>query len=96
MPDHELGNEGPKYIAFRLAENGGFLAVVAALDRDDTARFPWATWYHEEAPQGKYLKAPGEYARLVISPERAITMINLIKARRPLPPDFVAGLPLVY
>ena len=96
MTGLESGDQGPKYIAFRLAENGGFLVVVAALDRDDTARFPWATWYHEHAPQGKYQKAPAEYARLVISPIRAMPMIDLIKARRPLPPDFVAGLPLIY
>ena len=72
------------------------LVVVAALDRDDTARFPWATWYHEQAPQGKYQKAPAEYARLVISPIRAMPVIDLIKAGRPLPPDFVAALPVVY
>ena len=96
MTGLESEDQGPKYIGFRLAENGDFLAVVAALDRDDTARFPWVTWYSEQAPQGKYQKAPAEYARLVISPTRAIAMINLIKARRPLPLDFVAGLPLVY
>ena len=96
MPSLEPGHEGAKYIAFRLSENGGFLVVVAALDPDDTARFPWATWYHEHAPHGNYQKAPAEYARLVINPVRATAMIELIKQRRALPIDFVAGLPLVY
>jgi hypothetical protein len=96
MPGFESGHEGPKYIAFRLSENGGYLAVMAALDPDDTVRFPWATWYHEHAPQGKYQKAPADYARLFISPERAIAMVDLIRARRALPPDFVATLPIVY
>ena len=96
MPSLESGDKGPKYIAFRLSENGGFLAVVAALDPDDTARFPWATWYHEHAPHGKYQKAPAEYARLLITPMRGVAMIELIKTGRPLPLDFVAGLPLIY
>jgi len=96
MPGFESGHEDPKYIAFRLSENGGYLAVVAALDPDDTVRFPWATWYHEQAPQGQYQKAPADYARLLISPELAIAMVDLIKARRALPPDFVATLPIVY
>jgi len=96
MPSLESGDKGPKYIAFRLSENGGFSAVVAALDPDDTARFPWATWYHEHAPHGKYQKAPAEYARLLINPMRGVAMIELIKTGRPLPLDFVAGLPLIY
>jgi len=96
MPSLESGDKGPKYIAFRLSENGGFLAVVAALDPDDTARFPWATWYHEHAPHGKYQKAPAEYARPLINPMRGVAMIELIKTGRPLPLDFVAGLPLIY
>ena len=96
MPTLESEDKGPKYIAFRLSENGGFLAVVAALDPDDTARFPWATWYHEHVPHGKYQKAPAEYARLLINPMRGVAMIELIKTGRPLPLDFVAGLPLIY
>ena len=95
MPSLEPG-DSPKYIAFRVAENGGFLAVVATLDPDDTARFPWATWYHEHALHGKYQRAPAEYARLYVNPARAAAMVALIKDGRPLPVDFVAGLPIVY
>ena len=96
MPSLEPGDKNPKFIAFRVAENGGFLTVVAKLDPDDSARFPWATWYHEHARQGSYQKAPAEYARLYVSPTRASAMIALIKDGRTLPVDFVTGLPIVY
>jgi hypothetical protein len=93
MSSTELGNPGRTYIAFRLAEGKGSIAVVATLDPEGGGRFPWAIWYHEQAPHGSYLKAPAEYARL--NPETATALIALIQAGQPLPPEFVATLPLV-
>ena len=93
MPDHESGNKSPNFIAFRIREpDGQLLTVVAALDPDHDGRFPWATWYHEQAPTGEFKKVPGNYREMAISDAVAKTMIELIRAGRPLPPEFVAGL----
>jgi hypothetical protein len=93
MPDHESGDNGPNFIALRIREaDGQLLTVVAALDPDHDCRFPWATWYHEQAPTGEFKKVPGGYPEMAISDAVAKTMIELIRAGRPLPPEFVAGL----
>jgi hypothetical protein len=96
MPDHESGDNGPNFIAFRILQaEGELLTVVAALDPDRDCRFPWATWYHEQVPTGEFKKVPGKYRELAISDAVANTMIELIRAGRPLPPEFVAGLQIV-
>ena len=53
------GHDRPAYIAFRIAENGRLVAVVAVLEPDDGSRFPWALWYHELAAAGEFKKARG-------------------------------------
>ena len=86
----------PHYIAFRTAGGDGcLLKVVAALDPDDGARFPWATWYHQKAPKGEFSQVSGNYRQLAIETAVARTMIDLIRAGRPLPPEFVSQLPLI-
>ena len=94
MPDHESGNNSAKVIAFRVMEpDGQLLTVVAALDPDyHDCRFPWATWYREQARTGEFKKVPGKYREMAISDAVAKTMIELIGTERPLPPEFVAGL----
>ena len=91
MPDHESGHNSPNFIAFRTTEpNGQLLTVVAALDPDHNCRFPWATWYHERAPTADFKKVPGNYREMAIRDAVAKTMIELIRAGCPLPPEFVA------
>jgi hypothetical protein len=86
----------PLYIAFRTAGGDGrLLIVVAALDPDDGARFPWATWYHEKAPNGEFSQVSGNYRQLGSETAVARTRIDLIRAGRPLPPEFVSQLPLI-
>jgi hypothetical protein len=93
MPDHESGQNSPNFIAFRITEpDGQLLPVVAALEPDHDCRFPWATWYHEQAPTGEFKKVPGKYREMAISDAVAKTMIELIRAGRSLPPELVAGL----
>ena len=93
MPDHESGNNSAKVIAFRVMEpDGQLLTVVAALEPDHDCRFPWATWYHEQAPTGEFKQVPGKYREMAIRDTVAKTMIELIRAGRPLPLEFVAGL----
>jgi len=95
MSSVEPLDDGRKFIAFRLVEAGDdYLVVVATIDPQDGGRFPWSTWYYTDSPHGSYQKAPSAYA--LLNSATAITMIDLIKAGRPLPPEFVAGLPLVY
>ena len=92
VPDHS-GHNSPNFIAFRITEpDGQLLTVVAALEPDHDCRFPWATWYQEQAPTGEFKKVPGNYREMAISDAVAKTMIELIRAGRPLPPEFVAGL----
>ena len=86
----------PQYIAFRTAGGDGrLLTVVAALDPDDGSRFPWAMWHHEQAPNGEFSQVSGNYRQLGIETAVARTMIDLIRAGRPLPPEFVSQLPLI-
>jgi len=94
MPDQESGYNSPNFIAFRIREaDGQLLTVVAALDPDyHDCRFPRATWYHEQARAGEFKKVPGNYREMAISNAIARTMIELIRAWRPLPPGLVAGL----
>ena len=94
MPDHGSGQNSPNFIAFRVTEpDGQLLTVVAALEPDyHNCRFPWATCYHEQAPTGEFKKVPGNYREMAISDAVAKTMIELIRAGRPLVPEFVAGL----
>ena len=93
MPDHESGNNSPKVIAFRVMEpDGQLLTVVATLHSNPAGRFPWATWYHEQAPTGEFKQVPGKYREMAIRDTVAKTMIELIRAGRPLPLEFVAGL----
>ena len=97
MLDHEAGHNSPNFIAFRIMEpDGQLLTVVAALDPDyhDWA-FPWARWYHEHGLTAEFKKVPGKYREMAISDAVAKTMIEFIRARRPLPPEFVAGLKIV-
>src|SRR5688572_31569191 len=97
MLDHESGPNGPNFIAFRIMEpDGQLLTVVAALDPTDHAcRFPWARWHHEHGRTAEFKKVPGKYREMAISDAVAKTMIELIRARRLLPPEFVAGLKIV-
>ena len=94
MLDHESGHNSPNFIAFRIMEpDGQLLTVVAALDPDYHDRaFPWARWYHEHGRSSEFKKVPGKYREMAISDAVAKTMIELIRARRPLPSEFVAGL----
>jgi hypothetical protein len=86
----------PAYIAFRTADNGGcLLTVVAALEPDDGCRFPWAIWFHEQAPDGEYRKVPGKFFDLGISETIGKTMIESIKGGRPLPSEFETQLPII-
>ena len=55
----------PDYIAFRTAGGDGrLLTVVAELDPDDGSRFPWAMWYHEQAPKGEFSQVSANYRQL--------------------------------
>ena len=94
MPDQESGYKSPNFIAFRIREaDGQLLTVVAALDPDyHDCRFPWATWYHEQARAGEFKKVPGNYREMAISDAAAKAMIALVRAGFPLPPEFAAGL----
>ena len=86
----------PDYIAFRTTgDDGRLLTVVAALEPDNGARFPWATCYHELAPEGDFKQVPGNYSQLGVARGVAEAMIDLIKLSRPLPTEFVAHLPLI-
>ena len=99
MPDATVRGQEPtlSYIAFRIAEAGDLLPVVAALEPgEDNARFPWAKWYHELAPDGEFKKVPGDYASLRIDESVAKTMIDMIKAGGALPPEFVSELRIVH
>lgn len=80
-----------------MADDGGrLLTVVAEVEPNDNGcSFPWGTWYHEHAPNGEYYKVPGNYRDMGISEDIAKAMLDLVKAGRSLPPEFVAGLPLV-
>jgi hypothetical protein len=91
------GAESGNYIAFRIAddEGGQLMAVVARLEPGERSAFPWARWYHEEVPCGELRKVPGTYTRLGISEPIARRMIDLIRAGRSLPPDFVSKLQTV-
>ena len=96
MPGTQSGADHPNYIAFRRADDGGrLLTVVAALEPEDGSLFPWATWYHEQAPRGEFRKISGRFIRLRIDGPVAKTMIDLIKVGRSLPTEFVAKLPIV-
>lgn len=88
-----LGVEGPKYIAFRVAEGDRCVTVVATIEPDPAARFPWGWWYSELAPDGEYLKVPSAYA--YVGEALATEMIGCIRAGQQLPLEFVAALPLV-
>jgi hypothetical protein len=85
------------YIAFRIAddEGGRPLTVVAHLEPGERSAFPWARWYHEQAPHGELRKVPGTYMSLGLSEPIARTMIDSIKAGRVLPSDFVSQLQIV-
>ena len=95
-PEHGSARNSPNFIAFRTTEpDGQVLTVVAALDPDyHDCRFPWATWYCEQAPTGEFKKVPGNYREMAISDAVAKTMIEVIRAGHLLPSEFVAGLPI--
>ena len=82
----------PGYIAFRTTgDDGRLLTVVAALEPENGARFPWATWY----PEGDFKQVPGNYRQLGVARRVAEAMIDLIKLSRPLPTEFVAESPII-
>ena len=84
MPGFERGDRGPDYVAFRIADDDGrLLTVIAALDPDDGSRFPWATWYHERAPNREFRQVPGDFFRLGAPEAVAETLIDLIKLGDP-------------
>ena len=85
----------PDYIAFRVPDGPGLRAFVAALEPGERGSFPWAKWYSKSAPSGEFRKVPGGYVRFAISEAVAETMIDTIKAGRPLPEELVAQLPIV-
>ena len=85
----------PDYIAFRVAAGPGFHAFVAALEPGERGSFPWAKWYSTSSPSGAFRKVPGGYVRFAISEAVAETMIDTIKAGRPLPAELVENLPIV-
>ena len=96
MPDTKSAAAYPEYIAFRTTGDGGLLlTVIAKLQPEDGARFPWGMWYHEQAPDGNFNKVPCSYMQLRIEKGVAEMMIDLIKLGRFPPPEFVAHLPLI-
>jgi len=86
--------DGPDYIAFRAPKDLCLLTFVAALVPGERGLFPWAKWYSESAPNGEFRKVPGGYVRFAVSDAVAKTMINTIRAGRPLPDDLLERLPI--
>ena len=84
----------PNYIAFRVLDDHGLHAVTAALEPGGRGSFPWAKWYSESTPEGEFRKVPGGYARFAINEAVAETLIDTIKASRPLPDELVEQLPI--
>ena len=98
MLGRESGNRRSRYIAFRVADkHGELITAVAEIDpNENESPFPWGTWYHERAPEGDFEKVPRNYREMGLNEGIAKAMIDLIKAGRSLPREFVAGLPLVF
>ena len=60
------------------------------------AAFPGRGGITNRPPPASLKKVPGKYREMAISDAVAKTMIELIRAGRPLPPEFVADLWVVF
>lgn len=88
--------DAPEYIAFRVPEGDGLVAVIAAVvEPRDGASMPWAKWYSELASDGEFRKVPSDWHRLKMTPSLARWLIEWIQAGRRLPDELVAQLRVI-
>ena len=93
MPGVTSGAEYPDYIAFRTSgDDGRLLTVVAALEPEDGAHFPWAHVVSRAGCGGDFKKVPCSYMQLEVDTAVARMMIDLIQRGRALSPDFIVKL----
>jgi hypothetical protein len=83
----------PRYVAFRKAQGGSTLAVVASLEARDTVGHQLGRWFSELTPNGDFRDVPVDADSYGIDDSVAEDLIDLIRNGQPLPPRIVRLLP---
>ena len=83
----------PQYVAFRKAEGGSTLTVIARLEARDMVGHHLGHWFSELTPNGHFRDVPVDADRYAIDESVATDLIALIRDGQSLPRRVVRLLP---
>jgi hypothetical protein len=83
----------PEYVAFRKADGGSTLAVIARLEARDVVGHQLGHWFSALAPNGDFRDVPVDPERYGIDESVAQELIQLIRSGQPLPNCLIRMLP---
>jgi len=85
----------PQYVAFRKANGGSTLAVIARLEARDMVGHHLGYWFSALTPNGHFRDVPVDANRYAIDESVATDLIHLIRNGQSLPRRIVRLLPEV-
>jgi len=83
----------PQYVAFRKANGGSTLTVIARLEARDMDGHHLGYWFSELTPNGHFRDVPVDSDRYAIDESVATDLIHLIRNGQSLPRRIVRLLP---
>ena len=83
----------PQYVAFRKADGGSMLPVIARVEVRDEVGLQLGCWFSPLTPNGDFRHVPVDPERYGIDGSVAQELIELIRTGQPLPHRLVRILP---
>ncbi len=84
----------PQYVAFRTMENWVVVPVIARIESRRSGRL-WGHWFSTVTPKGAFRKVPLGGVVSLESDDQAEELIDLIRAGKDLPEQFVRKLHVI-